>query len=129
MNIPEDLRNTRDHEWVLLEDGIVIVGITDFAQTELGDIVYVELPTIGAVVKASDTFGNVESVKSVSDLYSPVTGEVVAVNDILDESPETVNEDCYGDGWMVAIAPTSPDDFEALLSAAGYAQHVKDRED
>jgi glycine cleavage system H protein len=128
-DFPENLRYSREDEWARVEGDRVIIGVTDYAQQQLGDIVFVELPEVGTEFVAGDPFGVIESVKTVSDLFAPVSGEVVAVNDDLVDQPEAVNEDCYGDGWMVAIAPTSPDDFEALLSAAGYAQHVKDRED
>jgi len=124
MNIPEDLRYTRDHEWVLLEDGIVIVGITDFAQTELGDIVYVELPAIGTEVKASETFGNVESVKSVSDLFSPVSGVVADINTRLGDGPELVNSDPYGEGWMIRIEPNDLAELEQLLSPSEYSDYI-----
>ena len=124
MNIPQDLRYTRDHEWVLLEDGIVIVGITDFAQTELGDIVYVELPSVGSAVKASETFGNVESVKSVSDLYSPVTGVVADINTRLAEDPELVNTDPYGEGWLIRLEPGDVAELSQLLSPQEYSDYI-----
>jgi glycine cleavage system H protein len=124
MNIPDDLRYTRDHEWILLEDGIVIVGVTDFAQSELGDIVYVELPSVGSKVKASETFGSVESVKSVSDLYSPVTGIVADINTRLAESPELVNSDPYGEGWMIRIEPGDLAELEQLLGPREYSDYI-----
>lgn len=124
MNIPEDLRYTRDHEWVLLDDGIVIVGITDFAQTELGDIVYVELPTVGSDVKATETFGNVESVKSVSDLYSPINGVVADINTRLGDSPELVNSDPYGEGWLVRIEPKDVGEVDQLLTSNEYSDYI-----
>jgi glycine cleavage system H protein len=107
----------------------VIVGITDFAQQQLGDIVYVELPPVGSVVSKGDPFGVIESVKAVSDLYAPVSGEVVDVNADLGEHPEAVNEDCYGDGWMIAIAVSSEDELESLMDVPAYRQHVDDRSD
>jgi glycine cleavage system H protein len=124
MNIPEDLRYTRDHEWVLLEDGIVIVGITDFAQSELGDIVYLELPAVGASVKATEPFGSVESVKSVSELYSPVTGVVADINTRLAGSPELVNTDPYGEGWMIRIEPSDTAELEQLLGPTEYSDYI-----
>jgi len=124
MNIPEDLRYTRDHEWVLLEDGIVIVGITDFAQTELGDIVYVELPMVGSNVKATETFGNVESVKSVSDLFSPINGVVADINTRLGDSPELVNSDPYGEGWLIRIEPKDVGEVDQLLTSDEYSDYI-----
>ena len=124
MNIPEDLRYTRDHEWVELEDGIVIVGITDFAQTELGDIVYVELPMVGSNVKATETFGNVESVKSVSDLFSPINGVVADINTRLGDSPELVNSDPYGEGWLIRIEPKDVGEVDQLLTSDEYSDYI-----
>jgi glycine cleavage system H protein len=124
MNIPEDLRYTRDHEWILLEDGVVIVGITDFAQTELGDIVYVELPQIGSEIKATETFGNVESVKSVSDLFAPINGVVADINTRLGDAPELVNSDPYGEGWMIRIEPKDVAELGQLLSPAEYSDYI-----
>ncbi len=120
MNIPDELRYTPDHEWVLLEDGNVRVGITDFAQDALGDVVYVGLPTVGTSVARGDTLGEVESTKSVSEVYAPVSGEVVAVNDDLSDSPQRVNEDPYGDGWFCVIASSAAEETESLLSAEKY---------
>ncbi len=124
MKIPRELRYTREHEWVLLEDGIAIIGITDFAQGELGDIVYVELPSVGARLSAMEAFGNVESVKSVSDLYSPIGGVVADINTRLADEPELVNSDAYGEGWMVRIEPTDPLEIEQLLTADEYADFI-----
>lgn len=124
MNIPEDLRYTRDHEWVLLEDGIVIVGITDFAQSELGDIVYLELPAVGAAVKATEPFGSVESVKSVSELYAPISGVVADINTRLAASPELVNSDPYGEGWMIRIEPSDVAEIEQLLGPSDYSDYI-----
>jgi glycine cleavage system H protein len=124
MNIPQELRYTKEHEWVLLEDGVAIIGVTDFAQTELGDIVYVELPTVGTELRAMDTFGNVESVKSVSDLYSPIAGVVADINTRLGESPEIVNSDPYGEGWMVRLEPKDPAEIEQLLTADEYSDYI-----
>lgn len=125
MNIPQELRYTKEHEWVLLdEDGVAIIGITDFAQTELGDIVYVELPAVGTELRAMDAFGNVESVKSVSDLYSPIAGVVADINTRLGESPEVVNRDPYGEGWMVRLEPKDPSEIEQLLTADEYSDYI-----
>lgn len=124
MKIPREMRYTKEHEWVLVDDGIAIVGITDFAQGELGDIVYVELPSVGTKVAAMETLGNVESVKSVSDLYSPVSGIVADINTRLADQPELVNTDPYGEGWMVRIEPTDPNDLEQLLSADEYSDYI-----
>ena len=124
MNIPQELRYTREHEWVLLEDGVAIIGITDFAQTELGDIVYVELPAVGQEVAAMDAFGNVESVKSVSDLYSPIAGVVADINTHLAESPELLNSDPYGEGWLVRVEPKDVAEIEQLLTAEEYGDYI-----
>jgi len=123
-SVPADLRYTREHEWARSEGEEVVVGITDFAQHELGDVVYVELPSIGARVEANREFGVVESVKSASDLYSPVTGEVVGRNEALAEHPEWVNESPYDRGWMIRVRPADPKEMDALLDANGYRQLV-----
>jgi glycine cleavage system H protein len=125
---PENLRYSTDDEWARAEDGRVTVGITDYAQQQLGDIVFVEMPEVGASFGKGDSFGVVESVKAVSDLYAPISGEIVAVNGALADRPEAVNEACYGDGWMVAFAPSDPGELDSLLDAAGYAKHVAERE-
>ncbi len=122
MNIPEGLKYTKDHEWIKIEGNTAIVGITDFAQSELGDIVYVDITTVGQDVAAHDIFGTVEAVKTVSDLYMPIAGKVLEVNSILDGSPEKVNEDPYGDGWMIKIQFTGSTD--ELLSAAQYKELI-----
>jgi glycine cleavage system H protein len=120
--IPEDLRYSSDHEWVRpTGEGTVRVGITDFAQNSLGDIVYVQLPDLGSTVSAGDTIGEVESTKSVSDILAPVAGTVTTRNDALDATPETVNSDPYGDGWMIEIQLDDPAELDGLLDAAGYA--------
>jgi len=128
-DIPEDLRYTPEDEWARAEEDRVLVGVTDYAQQQLGDVVFVELPEVGTSVEKGDPFGVIESVKAVSDLYAPVSGDVVDVNRDLADRPELVNEDCYGDGWIVAIAPTDPGELEALLDAAGYGQHIADRKE
>jgi glycine cleavage system H protein len=126
MNVPDDRRYTQDHEWARLEDGRVRVGITDYAQDALGDVVFVQLPEQGARVDAGATFSEVESTKSVSDIYAPVAGTVVAVNTDLTDAPQRVNEDPYGEGWICVIEPTDPAALDALLDAEGYARLVQD---
>lgn len=122
MSVPEELQYTKSHEWVRIEDGVATVGITDHAQEELGDVVFVELPEEGVSLSAGDTFGTIESVKAVSDLYAPVGGEVVEVNGALNDTPESVNEDPYGEGWIVRIRVS--EEGEALLSADGYEKFL-----
>lgn len=129
IEIPPELRYSLEDEWVRQEDGRVVVGVTDYAQDQLGDIVFVELPDVGARFAKGEAFGVVESVKAVSDLYAPVSGEVVAVNGDLAEAPEAVNEGCYEEGWMVALEPSDPDELAVLLDADGYRKHVDDRSD
>jgi glycine cleavage system H protein len=124
MNIPQELRYTKEHEWVLLDDGVAIVGVTDFAQTELGDIVYVELPAVGTQLSAMEAFGNVESVKSVSDLFCPVAGVVADINTRLGDSPELLNSDPYGEGWLVRLEPKDVSEIDALLTAEEYADYI-----
>jgi glycine cleavage system H protein len=124
MNFPENLKYTKDHEWIQIDGDVGIVGITDYAQGELGDVVFVELPAVGKTVKAHDTFGTIEAVKAVSDLYAPLSGSVVAVNPELEKTPETVNKDPYGKGWMVKIKISNPSEIANLLSAPAYKQLV-----
>ena len=120
MEFPNELRYTREHEWARLEGGRVRVGITDYAQDALGDVVYVDLPEVGAQVEAEQPLGEVESTKSVSDVYSPVSGTIVERNPLLEERPELVNRQPYADGWLVTIEMREPEQFEALLDAAAY---------
>ena len=120
MNIPSELKYTKYHEWVKVDGDIVTVGITDFAQGELGDIVYVEVDTLDEELEADAVFGTVEAVKTVSDLFLPVSGEIIEFNDTLEEEPEKVNDDPYGQGWMIKIKVTNPADVDALLSADDY---------
>jgi len=122
MNVPEDLRYSSDHEWARTDAGRLRVGITDYAQDALGDVVFVDLPTPGTTVEAGGLVGEVESTKSVSEIYAPVAGEVVAVNDALSEAPEQLNTDPYGEGWICEIAPIDPSAVDALLDAAAYRQ-------
>ncbi|CAI8222960.1 MAG: Glycine cleavage system H protein [Formosa sp. Hel1_33_131] len=120
MNIPSELKYTKDHEWVKIDGDILTVGITDFAQGELGDIVYVEVETLDEALEADAVFGTVEAVKTVSDLFLPVAGEIIEFNDSLEDEPEKVNEDPYGDGWMIKLKVEDPTDLETLLSAEDY---------
>ena len=119
-DIPEDLRYTKSHEWVRIDGDEAVIGITDHAQELLGDLVFVELPEVGRTLQASEELGVVESVKAASDVYVPLSGEVVAVNEALNDAPETINNDPYGDGWMVRIRMASPGDANDLLDPAGY---------
>jgi glycine cleavage system H protein len=120
MNIPSELKYTKDHEWVRVDGDIAIIGITDFAQSELGDIVYVEIETIGESVDKDAVFGTVEAVKTVSDLFMPITGEVLELNDALEGNPELVNSDPYGEGWMVKVKIADASQFNDLLDATAY---------
>jgi glycine cleavage system H protein len=124
MNIPSELRYTKDHEWVKVEGDTAIVGITDYAQSELGDVVYVELPEDGAEVSMNETFGSIEAVKAVADLFSPVSGEVIEINESIQDEPEKVNQDAYGDGWMVKIRLSNPDELSQLMDASAYEKHI-----
>ena len=121
---PEDLRYTKEHEWARVENGVIRVGITHYAQDALGDIVYVDLPSPGTEVSAGQPFGEVESTKSVSDIYSPLTGTITERNARLEESPDLVNQDPYGDGWMVLIEATNTSEVDGLLSAAQYQEFI-----
>ncbi|MXV51755.1 glycine cleavage system protein GcvH [Pedobacter sp. HMF7647] len=124
MNFPSELKYTKDHEWIRIEGNEAIVGITEFAQGELGDIVYIDINSVGSEVAEGDVFGTVEAVKTVSDLFMPITGTVLEVNEKLDASPELVNTDPYGDGWMVKIGIKDPAQLETLLSADAYKSQV-----
>ena len=124
MNIPEDLRYTEDHEWARIAGDVVTVGITDYAQGELGDVVYLDLPSVGDQFKANDTFGSIEAVKAAADLYLPVTGEIVEVNQAVADTPETINSDPYGDGWMVKIKVSDPTEFNGLMDSRAYQSHI-----
>lgn len=120
MTFPDHLKYTKDHEWIRVDGDTGTVGITDYAQGELGDIVFVELPAVGKTLKAHDTFGTIEAVKAVSDLYAPVSGTVVAVNKELEKAPEAVNKDPYNDGWMIKVKITDPSELDTLLDVAAY---------
>jgi len=124
MNIPEELKYTKDHEWVKIEGDVATVGITEFAAGELGDIVYVEVETEGETLDKEEVFGSVEAVKTVSDLFMPLSGEVVEFNEELESAPETVNSDAYGNGWMIKIKMTDTSEVEALLDAATYKAQI-----
>jgi len=126
-DIPDDLRYTTDDEWVREDDGRVDVGITDYAQDQLGDIVFVELPEVGSTFEKGDPFGVIESVKAVSDLFAPVSGTVVAINEDLEDNPEVVNADCYLHGWLIALDDIGDDDLDGLLDAAAYLKHIEER--
>jgi glycine cleavage system H protein len=125
MNVPEQLRYSSDHEWASRDGDVVRVGITDYAQDALGDVVFVQVPSVGDLVKAGDSFGEVESTKSVSDIYAPVGGTVVEVNEALAEAPQVLNEDPYGEGWICAIQLSDPAEFDALLDAAAYGALIE----
>ncbi len=124
MNFPSELRYTKDHEWISLAGNVATVGITDFAQSELGDIVFVDINTVGKTLEAEAVFGTVEAVKTVSDLFLPLAGTILEVNPLLDKKPELVNSDPYGDGWMVKLTVTNTADFETLMDAAAYGNLV-----
>ncbi len=125
MHLPDDLRYSTDHEWVRLENGQLRLGITDYAQDALGDVVYVEIPEMGLKIDASGKVSEVESTKSVSDIYAPVAGTIVAVNDALSDSPERLNDDPYGEGWICVIEPTDPSSVDALLDVDGYRRLIE----
>ncbi|HET9552905.1 MAG TPA: glycine cleavage system protein GcvH [Anaeromyxobacteraceae bacterium] len=128
MDFPEDLKYTREHEWARAKGTKIVVGITDFAQDQLGDVVYVELPAVGDEVKKGESFGVVESTKAVSELFAPISGKVVEVNDPLVEAPETINEDPYEEGWMIAIEPADPKELSELLDPKAYRAFVEEQE-
>lgn len=125
MEFPNNLHYTKEHEWTRIEGNRAVVGITDFAQEELGDVVFVELPEVGKVIEAAGTFGVVESVKAVSDLYAPVSGTIVEVNTVLEDRPELVNQSPYGDGWMITIELSNPDELHDLLNAQAYQAYIE----
>ncbi|MCL4126502.1 UNVERIFIED_CONTAM: hypothetical protein GTU68_007276 [Idotea baltica] len=124
MNIPSELKYTKDHEWIKLDGDVATVGITDFAQSELGDIVYVEVETLDETLGREEVFGTVEAVKTVSDLFQPLSGEIVAFNESLEDEPEKVNSDPYGEGWMVKIKISNPSEVEELMSAQAYKELI-----
>ncbi len=123
-NIPQGLKYTEDHEWVKIEGDTATFGITDYAQGELGDVVFLELPSVGDEVKQGDTFGSIEAVKTVADLYAPLSGEVIEINEALENEPETVNKDPYGNGWLIKITLSDATEVDSLMDAAAYEQHL-----
>lgn len=127
--LPEECFYTREDEWVRHDGTVAYLGVTDYAQDQLGDIVFVELPEVGATLSQGEPFGVIESVKAVSDLYAPLSGEVVEVNGDLADAPETINESCYGDGWLLAVAPSDAGELDTLMNAPDYAQYIKERQD
>jgi glycine cleavage system H protein len=124
MNIPKELKYTKDHEWVKIDGDIATIGVTDFAQSELGDIVFVEIETIDEDLESEEVFGSVEAVKTVSDLFMPVSGKVIEVNEEIESNPELVNTDPYGEGWMIKIQITSPEELDGLLNSADYSNLI-----
>lgn len=128
MNVPKELRYSKEHEWVALDGKMTKVGITDYAQSQLGDIVYVDLPTVGAGVTAMEPFGSIEAVKAVSDLFAPVSGVVKEVNAALSDSPELVNSSPYGDGWMIVVEASKPEEVDGLMSAEEYEKLIESEE-
>lgn len=124
MNFPTNVKYTSEHEWIRLEGDVAYVGITDYAQDQLGDIVFVDIPTEGETLAAGEVFGTIEVVKTISDLFLPVAGEVLEVNPALEDQPELVNNDPYGEGWLIKIAPAADADFDSLLDAEGYKQVI-----
>ena len=124
MNLPADFKYTKDHEWLNVEGDVATIGITEFAQGELGDIVYVEIETEGETLDREEVFGTVEAVKTVSDLFMPVSGEILAFNTALDEKPETVNEDAFGEGWMIKVKMSDPSELDDLLDASAYEELI-----
>jgi len=124
MNIPEELKYTKDHEWIKIEGDIATIGITDFAQGELGDIVYVDVETVDETIAQNEVFGSVEAVKTVSDLFMPLSGEIIEFNESLEDAPEKVNSDAYGEGWMIKMKITETTEIDSLLDAAGYKEII-----
>ena len=124
MQFPENLNYTKEHEWVRVEGDVVYIGITDYAQDQLGDIVFIDIPTLDEELEAGDIFGTIEVVKTVSDLFIPISGTVIEVNETLEDEPELVNEDPYGKGWIIKVEPSNQEDFDSLLSAAEYKEII-----
>ncbi|HEB89463.1 MAG TPA: glycine cleavage system protein GcvH [Deltaproteobacteria bacterium] len=127
--IPENLLYTRDDEWIRRDGDDVVIGISDYAQDQLGEVVFVELPDVGAILEAGASFGTIESVKAVSDLFAPLSGKVLSVNESLEDAPEKVNDSCYGEGWLITLRPSDPSQFDVLLDAEGYRASIAERED
>ncbi len=124
MNFPENIKYTSEHEWIRVEGDVAYIGITDYAQDQLGDIVFVDIQTVGETLKAGDVFGTIEVVKTISDIFMPVGGEVLEQNEALEDQPELVNKDPYGEGWLIKITPDPAADYEALLDAEGYKKLI-----
>ena len=124
MNFPENIKYTNEHEWIRVEGDVAYIGITDYAQDQLGDIVFVDIQTVGETLNAGDVFGTIEVVKTISDIFMPVGGEVLEQNEALEDQPELVNKDPYGEGWLIKITPDSAADYEALLDAEGYKKLI-----
>jgi glycine cleavage system H protein len=125
LNLPEDVKYTKDHEWAKADGDTVTIGINDYAQDQLGEIVFVEMPAVGDSFSAEDEFGSVESVKAVSEMYMPISGEIVAINEDLEDAPENVNEDCYQSGWIIKVKPSALDEMDALMDKAAYLEMLK----
>ena len=124
MNFPQNLKYTNEHEWIRVEGDIAYVGITDYAQEQLGDIVFVDIPTVGETLEAGETFGTIEVVKTISDLFLPIAGEVLEQNEALEENPELVNKDPYGEGWIIKVSLSKPEELDTLLSPAQYREMI-----
>ncbi len=124
MNIPDNLKYTKDHEWILLDGDLATIGITEFASTELGDIVFVEVETVGEVLGKEETFGSIEAVKTVSDMFMPISGEIIEFNETLEDAPETINKDPYGEGWVIKATISNPEELDDLLDAKAYAELI-----
>lgn len=127
-NVPENLHYSKDHEWVLVTDGVATIGITDYAQHSLGDVVYIELPSVGDTFEAHEVIGSVESVKAVSEVFTPVAGEVVETNEGLNDTPETVNSDPYDGGWFIKVKMSNPGEADKMLTAAEYEEYLSENE-
>lgn len=125
LNLPEDVKYTKDHEWAKADGDTVTIGINDYAQDQLGEIVFVEMPAVGGSFSAEDEFGSVESVKAVSEMYMPISGEIVAINEDLEDAPENVNEDCYQSGWIIKVKPSDFSEMDALMDKAAYLEMLK----
>ncbi|WP_321334373.1 glycine cleavage system protein GcvH [uncultured Bacteroides sp.] len=126
MNFPQELKYTKEHEWIRIDGDVAYVGVTDYAQEQLGDIVFVDIPSIGETLEAGEVFGTIEVVKTISDLFLPVAGEILAQNEALEEKPELVNQDPYGIGWLVKIKPSADADFDSLLDAKEYKKTINE---
>ncbi len=124
MNVPANLKYSSDHEWCRVEGDVAVIGITDFAQSQLGDIVFVDVPTVGETLAANEVFGSIEAVKTVSDAFLPIGGEIIEFNDAVDADPATVNKDAYGEGWLIKVRMSNPADLETLLSAEQYKELI-----